>query len=131
MNSSHADEFPQRQAADTTAPDAGQAGPRVGPSKGGAATAGPRESQDSQRREGLGIRASFSCQELDTFSESGTTTGKSTALEPPAQTCWTVTQKSCWGVSHETSRRSAEMGQSDSGKFSATKVKKVGLVSWC
>ena len=40
-------------------------------------------------------------QELDTFSESGTTTGKSTALE------------------------SAEMGQSDSGKFSATKVKKV------
>lgn len=40
-------------------------------------------------------------QELDTFSESGTTTGKSTALE------------------------SADMGQSDSGKFSATKVKKV------
>ena len=37
-------------------------------------------------------------QELDTFSESGTTTGKSTALE------------------------SADMGQSDSGKFSATKV---------
>eukprot|EP00930_Biecheleria_cincta_P070652 TRINITY_DN58286_c0_g1_i1.p1 TRINITY_DN58286_c0_g1~~TRINITY_DN58286_c0_g1_i1.p1 ORF type:complete len:668 (+),score=205.03 TRINITY_DN58286_c0_g1_i1:101-2104(+) len=40
-------------------------------------------------------------QELDTFSESGTTTGKSTALE------------------------SADMGQSESGKFSATKVKKV------
>lgn len=39
-------------------------------------------------------------QELDTFSESGTTTGKSTALE------------------------SADMGQSDSGKFSATKVGK-------
>ncbi len=38
-------------------------------------------------------------QELDTFSESGTTTGKSTALE------------------------SADMGQSDSGKFSATKVR--------
>merc|ERR1719440_2239347 len=40
-------------------------------------------------------------QELDTFSESGTTTGKSTAIE------------------------SAEMGQSVSGKFSAAKVKKV------
>jgi len=40
-------------------------------------------------------------QELDTFSESGTTTGKSTALE------------------------SADMGASESGKFSATKVKKV------
>eukprot|EP00933_Yihiella_yeosuensis_P039320 TRINITY_DN3329_c0_g4_i2.p1 TRINITY_DN3329_c0_g4~~TRINITY_DN3329_c0_g4_i2.p1 ORF type:complete len:667 (-),score=185.13 TRINITY_DN3329_c0_g4_i2:153-2153(-) len=40
-------------------------------------------------------------QELDTFSESGTTTGKSTAIE------------------------SAEMGQSESGKYSATKVKKV------
>jgi dynein regulatory complex protein 1 len=40
-------------------------------------------------------------QELDTFSESGTTTGKSTALA------------------------SEEMGQSVSGKYSATKVKKV------
>jgi dynein regulatory complex protein 1 len=39
--------------------------------------------------------------ELETFSESGTTTGKSTAIE------------------------SAEMGQSVSGKFSSTKVKKV------
>lgn len=41
-------------------------------------------------------------QELDTFSESGTTTGKSTALE------------------------SADMGQSDSGKFSATKAGGLG-----
>jgi len=40
-------------------------------------------------------------QEIDTFSESGTTTGKSSALE------------------------SAENGQDESGKFSATKVKKV------
>merc|ERR1712151_467875 len=39
--------------------------------------------------------------ELETFSESGTTTGKSTAIE------------------------SAEMGQSVSGKFPSTKVKKV------
>jgi len=39
--------------------------------------------------------------ELDTFSESGTTTGKSTAIE------------------------SQEMGQSVSGKYSSTKVKKV------
>merc|ERR1712050_231819 len=40
-------------------------------------------------------------QELDTFSESGTNTGKTSAVE------------------------SAEMGQSSSGKFSASKVKKV------
>lgn len=40
-------------------------------------------------------------QELETFSETGTNTGKSSALE------------------------SADMGQSESGKFSATKVKKV------
>ena len=47
MNSSHADKFPWRETTDTTSTaTAGQAGPRVGPSKGGAATAGPRcESQ--------------------------------------------------------------------------------------